>query len=1025
MTQVAENLSSGYEPIPGYVLRDRIGAGGFGEVWSAEAPGGLEKAIKIVYGTMDSERASREMRSLERLRKVHHPFLLNLERFEVVNNRLMIVTERADEGLDQIVGRYQSQGLSGIPREELLTFMMETADALDHLRERYGLQHLDVKPANLLVLSGHIKVADFGLVKDLRDADCSIIGGLTPTYAAPEVFDGRPSIHSDQYSLAIVFQELLTGQRPFNGRTIAQLATQHVHSAPNLESLPFVDRPVIARALEKNPDRRFATCSELVHRLRDTSVRPQRLPASIGPCEPAGDTVHGNINELATGNIEDLPAVALTHSESTAINFPLLIGLGGLGAEVLSQVRSDLGERTNVKLRCLLIDTDAELLESACTAPRALGRLTPDQTLHLPLKTAHEYREFVSGSLASISRRWLYNVPRSGRTEGLRPVGRLALVNHSQIVLQRLRLELENLPTTGGAEVFVVASLSGGTGSGMIWDLLHILRHLLDETNRAEVKIRPILATAWAGSRYAGPLQLASSHAALTEAMAYAHPEHAYPGDRGAGFAPVPAGRSPLKDAYLVAPMGNDLAADLISQYLQLNLGATAPTMAVIRHSELNSSSDLCAHTAGLVRLQLAGTPGFERLLTNSEYLTVRSLLQNSSNHESLVGSMVNTWQKQLRDALEPTATAWQSQTFGEQEPEIRRRIEEMAIELTGGTQELAAELSAVLMLRKINQKLTEQINRTESLFQYTPISAALNSLMTNLRQRFKDGQLNLPSIVSIFEQLAECVAALKEERQSNEHHLTLESDKYSEQVRIGTLSTSNEQVFVSLGELGLLRIRIERERIVLRHLDELSRQLAERIEAWGEKTRLAAGLAISLRKVIELAAVESPDGSRSIALTVERKQALGEHAVRLRERLLNATKTSTIEQSLAQLELDLRQSFKKDGMEPLDYQCISEFAEKLPEILMSARPALLECGGKQRRVLLVADIDQQKLFEPLVGHALGSEVTTYIVPGMKPTFVHEGQGVAISQAVARLVTALGPEHRLVGRLQARADLDK
>ena len=64
-------------------------------------------------------------------------------------------------------------------------------------------------------MGGRIKVADFGLVKDLQDVNSSIVGGMTPVYAAPELFDGRPSIHSDQYSLAIVYQEMLTGALPY------------------------------------------------------------------------------------------------------------------------------------------------------------------------------------------------------------------------------------------------------------------------------------------------------------------------------------------------------------------------------------------------------------------------------------------------------------------------------------------------------------------------------------------------------------------------------------------------------------------------------------------------------------------------------------------------------------------------------------------------------------------------------------------------------------------------------------------
>ena len=69
--------------ILGYKLKERIGSGGFGEVWSAEAPGGLMKAVKIVFGYHDGKRAQAELKALDRVKELRHPFLLSLERIEV------------------------------------------------------------------------------------------------------------------------------------------------------------------------------------------------------------------------------------------------------------------------------------------------------------------------------------------------------------------------------------------------------------------------------------------------------------------------------------------------------------------------------------------------------------------------------------------------------------------------------------------------------------------------------------------------------------------------------------------------------------------------------------------------------------------------------------------------------------------------------------------------------------------------------------------------------------------------------
>src|SRR5262249_9883118 len=142
----------------------------------------------------------------------------------------------------------------------------------------YQLQHLDIKPQNIFLTHNHVKVADFGLVKDLEGMVASVTGGVTPVYAAPETFDGYVSRYCDQYSLAIVYQELLTGQRPFNGTNVRQLILQHLQAVPKRDPLPQKEGKTIGKALPKTPEARHKTCREMVRALRgDSGLVP--LPA--------------------------------------------------------------------------------------------------------------------------------------------------------------------------------------------------------------------------------------------------------------------------------------------------------------------------------------------------------------------------------------------------------------------------------------------------------------------------------------------------------------------------------------------------------------------------------------------------------------------------------------------------------------------------------------------------------------------------------------------------------------------------
>ncbi len=533
--------STNVREVDGYRLVQRIGAGGYGEVWRADAPGGLSKAVKLVFGFHDEARASRELKALNRIKNLRHPFLLSLERIEVIDAQLVVVTELADCCLKDRFDECRKEGLPGIPRDELLRFLADSAEALDYMTEVHSLQHLDVKPENLLIVGSHAKVADFGLVKSIQDVTASMMAGLTPLYASPEVFNDQPSRQSDQYSLAIVYQEMLTGTLPFPGRNLAQLTAQHLNSPPRLNTLPPRDRDILSKALAKKPNERYRSCAEMVKALIEADSiahLPQVRSGSVDQEESSKtDTKTINCNdtkssdakrssgefdpetirmdrdsqqwqarsshvweEISPRKQEVLPPVGDDRAQRE-LRPSVVLGIGGLGSRVLRHFvdrRLELvgSNADHHWCRCVAIDTDTtDLVQSTGQLGAAAG--TPSlSTVEMPLRRPQAYRNLSRHLTKSMSRRWLYNIPLSLKTEGMRPLGRLAFADHANRLREQIRdaladaVELaqgnmdphsEHFSWQEKPRIVLVMSSSGGTGSGMVWDAFALAQEMIQE----------------------------------------------------------------------------------------------------------------------------------------------------------------------------------------------------------------------------------------------------------------------------------------------------------------------------------------------------------------------------------------------------------------------------------------------------------------------------------------------------------------------------------------------------------------
>ncbi len=374
------------EPLPGYVLLNPLGRGGFGEVWKCEAPGGLHKAIKFVYPDSEADDSPgdslrQEYEAFQHIKTIRHPFLLMLERVELVNGVLASVMELADEGLADRYAECQRMGLKGIPRAELLGYLTDAAEALDVIAVKHGLQHLDIKPANLFLVGGHVKVGDYGLVSRSNPKASRSGAGFTPRYAPPELIDGLVDPRSDQYSLALVYFEMLTGSFPFAATSAKDLMMAHAALDPDLAALPPGDRPAVQRALSKDPDDRFPNCLGMLRALlsagppppSDVTLRQARmgqkpLPTGLTGPAPTAFPMPGASAGITRSRI---PAPgAATGSPTLALRTP---GQSGISGGILGMPR---------------LTTPAARPPGDTPPPAARPQLPPPPPPHLPPRPA-------------------------------------------------------------------------------------------------------------------------------------------------------------------------------------------------------------------------------------------------------------------------------------------------------------------------------------------------------------------------------------------------------------------------------------------------------------------------------------------------------------------------------------------------------------------------------------------------------------------------------------------------------------
>src|SRR4051812_11568177 len=259
-----------------YVGPQPIGRGGMGEIYRAtDTSLGRAVAIKVLddrYARDENVRARFTREALAAARLSGNPNIVTIYDVGEYNDRPYIVMEYIGGG--SLEERLRRDG--PVAPRQALEWLEQAANALD-AAHREGVVHRDVKPANLLIdRHDRIHVADFGIASaaglDSLTQTGTVLG--TASYLSPEQAKGeRTTPSSDIYSLAVVAFELLTGRRPFEGDSMAAEAAAHVTGeVPSVcevnPDMPCELDPVFARALAKDPARRYRSAAEFVAALR-------------------------------------------------------------------------------------------------------------------------------------------------------------------------------------------------------------------------------------------------------------------------------------------------------------------------------------------------------------------------------------------------------------------------------------------------------------------------------------------------------------------------------------------------------------------------------------------------------------------------------------------------------------------------------------------------------------------------------------------------------------------------------------
>ncbi len=266
--------------VGGLRIVERIASGGLGEVYRAlEPPTGRHVAVKrlLTDALSDPKQRARFRQEARAALALRHPNVVRVHGVLEWEGELLIV-------MDLVEGRTLREILNDGPlsAEEALGYAIQITGGLAKAHE-LGIIHRDIKPENLMVTrEGSVKVLDFGIAKliapqNIREAPTHDQQSLSregvalgsASYMSPEQVEGLPvEGRSDVFSLGAVLYEMVTGARAFDGETVMDVIAAVLRGQPRMQALGKLE-PVIGRALDKLPARRYPTMAAFGKALRE------------------------------------------------------------------------------------------------------------------------------------------------------------------------------------------------------------------------------------------------------------------------------------------------------------------------------------------------------------------------------------------------------------------------------------------------------------------------------------------------------------------------------------------------------------------------------------------------------------------------------------------------------------------------------------------------------------------------------------------------------------------------------------